>query len=256
MTGRTEQTVADETMEDEIITRNADTSTDEPVTSADEHSAVDENASATGTEQEATADVDHPDIAKPFRASDSDHTDGVDSESSSDTTMQHGSGTDRGAMIRRRPAAVAAVVIVALVIATVWSVLRYRGDAALSDADREVGPAAADAAAAVLSYKPDTVAADLARAHSHLTGDFATYFDKLGSEVVIPAANARHMSSTATVTATSVVSADSQHAVALVFVNQVTTADDLKQPTTMSSSLRLELVKIGEHWLVDKLDTV
>ncbi|WP_067890412.1 hypothetical protein [Nocardia vaccinii] len=56
--------------------------------------------------------------------------------------------------------------------------------------------------------------------------------------------------------ATAAVSADSGHAVALVFVDQVTTADDLKQPTTMSSSLRPELVKIGEHWLVDKLDTV
>ncbi|WP_169816292.1 hypothetical protein [Nocardia miyunensis] len=100
----------------------------------------------------------------------------------------------------------------------------------LTAADREVGPAAADAAAAVLSYKPDTVTADLARAHSHLTGDFATYFDKLGTDVVVPAATGRHTSSTATVTATSVVSADSGHAVALVFVSQVTTADDLNQP--------------------------
>ncbi|MFF3571055.1 hypothetical protein [Nocardia jiangxiensis] len=256
MTGRTEQTVADTTVEDEIITRNADTSTDEPVTSADEYLAEGENASATSTERETTAEANHPATTKPFHASDSERADGADAESSSDATVQRRSGTDRQAITRRRPAAVAAVVIVALVIATVWSVLQSRGDAALSDADREVGPAAADAAAAVLSYKPDTVAADLARAHSHLTGDFATYFDKLGSEVVIPAANARHMSSTATVTATSVVSADSEHAVALVFVDQVTTADDLKQPTTMSSSLRLELVKIGEHWLVDKLDTV
>ncbi|MBY8859382.1 hypothetical protein K7711_23135 [Nocardia sp. CA2R105] len=246
----------DKAVEDEIITRNADTV--EPATSesADEGPSGDENVSATTTERETRGDADRPITAKPLRANDSEQADSADAESFSDATAQHRSGIDRGAMIRRWPAAAAAVVIVTLAIATVWSVLQFRGDAALSDADREVGPAAADAAAAVLSYEPDTVAADLARAHSHLTGDFATYFDKLGSEVVIPAANARHMSSTATVTATSVVSADSEHAVALVFVNQVTTADDLKQPTTMSSSLRLELVKIGEHWLVDKLDTV
>lgn len=157
---------------------------------------------------------------------------------------------------RRWPIAVSAVITVALVIATVWSILLYRNDTARTAADREAGPAAADATTAVLSYKPTTVTADLARARSHLSGDFATYFDKLSTDVVLPAATQRHMSSTATVTATSVISANSGTAVALVFVNQITTADDLKQPTTISSSLRLELHKIGGRWLVTKLDTV
>lgn len=159
-------------------------------------------------------------------------------------------------LVRRCLVAVVVVITAALVVTTAWSVVRHRDDAAVTSADREAGPAAADAAAAILTYKPATVTADLARARSHLSGDFATYFDKLGTEVVLPAATTRHMSSTATVTATSVVSASSDHAVALVFVNQMTTADDLKQPTTMSSSLRLELHKIGGHWLVTKLDTV
>ncbi|MQY21771.1 hypothetical protein [Nocardia macrotermitis] len=196
-------------------------------------------------------------------ATDNSTTDNAGSQDNSEPVRETASplgesGTDiaptsRRGMLRHWPAA---LVVVALVITTVWSILQYRHDTELTAADREVGPAAADAAAAVLSYKPATVAADLARAHSHLTGDFAGYFEKLGTDVVIPAANGRHMSSTATVTATSVVSADSGHAVALVFVNQTTTADDLAQPTTMSSSLRLELVKVGEHWLVSKLDTV
>ncbi|WP_216892966.1 hypothetical protein [Nocardia alni] len=157
---------------------------------------------------------------------------------------------------RRWPITLIAVITVALAITMLWSIVQYRDDAALATANREAGPAAADAATAILSYKPATVTADLARARSHLSGDFATYFDKLGTDVVLPAATQRHMSSTATVTATSVVSANSNAAVALVFVNQVTTADDLKQPTTISSSLRLELHKIDGHWLVTKLDTV
>ncbi|MBB5917820.1 Mce-associated membrane protein [Nocardia transvalensis] len=159
-------------------------------------------------------------------------------------------------LLRRARIPVLVLVTAALVITTAWSLVRYREDAARASAEGEVGRAAADAAAAVLSYRPDTVADDLARARTHLGGDFATYFDELGTEVVRPAATGRHMSSTATVTATSVVSADTDHAVALVFVSQATTADDLKQPTTMSSALRLELRKSGSRWLVTKLDTV
>ncbi|MET7770575.1 hypothetical protein [Nocardia sp. NPDC005366] len=151
---------------------------------------------------------------------------------------------------------VAAVVLIASITATAWLAVTYRTDRAHDAAYAEAGPAAATAAAAVLSYAPDTVTDDLARARSHLTGDFAAYFDRLGTDVVLPAARQRHMRSEATVTASSVVSATSDHAVALVFLSQVTTADDLARPTTVSSTLRLELTKVGHHWLVTELDSV
>ena len=141
-------------------------------------------------------------------------------------------------------------------ISTSWLGLIHRSDLVEADARAAVAPAAAATAAAVLTYQPDTVTDDLARARSHLSGEFATYFGKLGTDVVVPAAQQRHMSSTATVTATSVISADTAHAVALVFVNQVTTAADQQQPTATSSSLRLRLERIDGQWLVTALDSV
>ncbi|MEV5837672.1 hypothetical protein [Nocardia sp. NPDC052112] len=146
--------------------------------------------------------------------------------------------------------------LVGLAVSTSWLGVICRNDRAQADARAGVALAAADAATAVLTYHPDTVTDDLARARTHLSGDFATYFGKLGTDVVVPAARQRQMSSTATVTATSVVSADTAHAVALVFVNQVTTATDQQQPTATSSSLRLQLDWIDGRWLVTKLDTV
>jgi len=157
---------------------------------------------------------------------------------------------------RRWSLVTAATLTTCLAAATAWFGFGYHSDKAISAAQDQAGPAAAEAVAAILSYRPDTVAADLARARSHLGGDFAGYFDKLGTDVVTPAATRRHMSSKATVTATSVVSADVQRAVALVFVDQLTTADDLAQPTTTSSSLRLELRRTDGRWLVTELDTL
>lgn len=164
---------------------------------------------------------------------------------------------NRSSRLRRRWRGICiGLVVTGLAVSTSWLGLIHRGDAAAAEARETVAPAAAEAARAVLSYKPDTVTDDLARARSHLYGDFASYFSRLGTDVVIPAAQQRHMSSTATVTATSVASADRTEAVALVFVNQVTTSADQQQPTVTSSSLRLRLVRVDGRWLVTELDTV
>ncbi|GAA5056025.1 hypothetical protein [Nocardia callitridis] len=148
------------------------------------------------------------------------------------------------------------VVVLALIATTATLAVFRHTDTQTAHAYADAASAARDATAAILSYRPDTVADDLAEARTHLTGEFATYFDRLGTEVVLPAARQRHMSTTATVSATSVVSATDDHAVALVFANQSTTADDLPQPKTLSSSLRVELRKVDGTWLVSKFDPV
>lgn len=140
--------------------------------------------------------------------------------------------------------------------ATAMTTITHRHDADLAQARSEVASSAADGAVAILSYRPDTVDADVARATTLLTGDFLDYYSSFGRDVVAPAAKDRGITSTVSVSGTSVVSASADDAVALVFVNQNVTSKDAPTPTTGSTSLRIELTRVGDAWLVSKLDPV
>ena len=80
--------------------------------------------------------------------------------------------------------------------------------------------AAKDSTIALLSYKPDTVEQQLGAARDLLTGDFRDSYTSLTNDVVIPGAKQKQISAVATVPAMASVSADPNHAVVLVFVNQ------------------------------------
>ena len=122
------------------------------------------------------------------------------------------------------------------------------------DASAAVAQAAKDGAVSILSYKPDTVDSDLAKAKPLLTGDFLDYYNNFTATVVAPASKEKKVATTATVPAVSVVSVDGSHAVVLAFVNQTTTTGDAPQSTDSASSVRIELTKVDGHWLIDKFD--
>ena len=100
--------------------------------------------------------------------------------------------------------------------------------------------AARDAATAMLSYKTDTVERDLNAARDRLTGSFLAEFTKLVNEVVIPGSKEKKISAVAQVPAAASVSATPNHAVTLVFVNQVVTIGK-DAPTNTASSVRVTL---------------
>ena len=58
----------------------------------------------------------------------------------------------------------------------------------------------------------------------------------------------------ATVPAMASASANSNHAVVLVFVNQTVVGQDA--PTDTASSVRVTLDKVGGRWLISKFDPV
>lgn len=101
----------------------------------------------------------------------------------------------------------------------------------------------------MLTYKPDTVDADLTAPRARLVGKFRDSYTSLTNDVVIPGAKKEKVSAVATVPAAAVVAASADHAVVLVFVNQVTVVG-AQAPTDTASRVKVTLEKVGDQWLV------
>ena len=114
---------------------------------------------------------------------------------------------------------------------------------------------AKDSTSALLSYTPDKVEQQLGDAQSLLTGEFKDSYGELITNVVIPGAQQQQISAVATVPAAASVSAESNHAVVLVFVNQTVVVGG-DPPTDTASSVRVTLDKVGDKWLISAFDPV
>lgn len=131
-------------------------------------------------------------------------------------------------------------------------------DASVRDAgDARTGSvqSAKDSTVAILSYRSDTVEKDLGAARDRLTGTFRDSYSALIRDVVIPGAEQRQISTVATTPAAASVSADPDHAVVIVFVNQATTMGT-DAPTDTASTVRVALDKVDGRWLVSKFDPI
>ncbi|GBG40118.1 hypothetical protein [Mycobacterium montefiorense] len=115
--------------------------------------------------------------------------------------------------------------------------------------------AASEDAAALLSYRADSVDKDLGAARERLTGEFKDAYTALIHEVVIPGAKEKRISSVAKVSAASSVSAAADHAVALLFVNQTVTIGG-GSPTDTQPVIKVTLDKVNGRWLVARFDPV
>ena len=117
--------------------------------------------------------------------------------------------------------------------------------------------AAKDTTIKMLSYKPDSVEQQLNDARGLLTGDFRDQYTSLINDVVIPGAKQKQITAVASVPedGAASVSAEPNHAVVLVFVNQTVVVGQ-DAPTDTASSVRVTLDKVGDHWLISKFDPV
>jgi Mce-associated membrane protein len=115
--------------------------------------------------------------------------------------------------------------------------------------------AAKDTTTKMLSYKPDSVEQQLNDARNLLIGDFRDQYTSLINDVVIPGAKEKQISAVASVPAAASVSAEPNHAVVLVFVNQTVVVGQ-DAPTDTASSVRVTLDKVGDRWLISKFDPV
>jgi len=153
--------------------------------------------------------------------------------------------------------AYAALPALALILALVTGSLKFI-DSSASDADNaraESLQAAKAGTIALLSYQPDTVEQQLTDARKLLTGEFLTSYTSLTNDVVIPGAKQKQISAVAAVPSAASVSADQEHAVVLVFVDQTVVVGQ-DAPTSTASSVRLTMEKIGDKWLISKFEPV
>ena len=145
----------------------------------------------------------------------------------------------------------------ALLLAAAAGFLKWQDNSIREDeiARIESVQAAKDSTIALLSYKPDTVEQQLGAARDLLTGDFRDSYAALTNDVVIPGAKEKQISALASIPAAASVSAEPNHAVVLLFVNQsVVVGTDT--PTDTASSVRVALDKVDGRWLISKFDPV
>jgi Mce-associated membrane protein len=133
--------------------------------------------------------------------------------------------------------------------------LKYQ-DGSVSDAQTAAMSsvqAATEGTIALLSYNPDTVQTTLTAARDRLTGPFRDSYTSLTNDVVIPGAQEKKISATATVPAASSVAANENHAVVLVFVDQsVIVGNDAASAT--ASAVQVTLDMTGDRWLISGFD--
>lgn len=115
--------------------------------------------------------------------------------------------------------------------------------------------AARDSAMAMLAYAPDTAEKDLMAARDRLTGTFLDSYTELVKNIVIPGSREKKISSVVQVPAAGSVTAKSDHAVVLLFIDQATTVGKEK-PTDTTSSVRVTLDRVGERWLVSNFEPI
>ena len=121
----------------------------------------------------------------------------------------------------------------ALLLAAAAGFLKWQDNSIREDeiARIESVQAAKDSTIALLSYKPDTVEQQLGAARDLLTGDFRDSYTALTNDVVIPGAKEKQISALASIPAAASVSAEPNHAVVLLFVNQTWSSAPTHPPT-------------------------
>jgi Mce-associated membrane protein len=145
----------------------------------------------------------------------------------------------------------------ALILAMTAGFMKWQ-DSSVRDSDfaaAESVQAAKDSTVALLSYKPDTVERDLTDARNRTTGAFRDSYTDLTEKVVIPGSKQKQIAATVTIPAATSMSADLNHAVVLVMVNQAVTMGK-DNPSNSESSIRVTMDKVGGRWLVSGFDPV
>ncbi len=157
-------------------------------------------------------------------------------------------------------AGVVALLAVAAVVVAVVLGLQVRTEARVADA-REQAPAAAERAAkAIFAYNYQDMPADLARAKPYLTDSFAKEFtknfhllEKQADGTPGPAIETKTVVKS-DVPATSVVDAEDGVVRVLAYVNLTSTRPG-RDPQIFQNRVTMKMVKDGDRWLVDKVDT-
>lgn len=199
---------------------------------------------------EASASVDYEEGADVC-----DEAEAADQADDAETAQAQ--GQPRRRLARKRVLAYGVLPALAMILTVGAAYLKWQDrSAALSQvAGHQSTQAATDSVIAMLSYRPDTVDKDLLAAGNRLNGKFRDEYTQLINDVVIPGAKEKKISAVAKVPAAASVSANANHAVVLVFVDQTITIGD-DAPTDNASTVRVTLDKVRDRWLISEFTPI
>lgn len=156
-----------------------------------------------------------------------------------------------GTRARTVALAAGAVVATVLVVAALLLILADRRSAETDLLAAEAVVAAETAALAVVDYRPETVAEDLAAAEALLTSPFLDTFRQQSRDVTVPRATAGQVTSGARSAGAALTSADMDSAVVVVYLDRHTVdADEI--PRVLQTVVEVGLVRQGDRWLVSE----
>lgn len=157
---------------------------------------------------------------------------------------------------KRTSVTVALAVVTALVIGLAGWMFWLDHQATATDRARRDGLAASvTAAQTILSYDHRRIDADIAAATRLATGKFRTdYADT--SKTLVPVAKQYRAVVKATVKASSVVRADPDRVVTLLFVDQATQSTRVQGTKVDLARVRVTMVKSGDAWRVSQVEAL
>lgn len=188
-----------------------------------------------------------------------DDEDGDATEQSAESAESDGRANGlRGALKDRLvPILLGVALVASAALASVVYFTLYRPDQQTgTKAADSVVQAATDGTVALLSYAPDSLDQDFAKAKSHLTGDFLSYYDDFTTKIVKPAAEQKKVKTNAKVVQGAAVEVKPESAVVLLFINQTTTSQEIPDGSYAVSSVKVGMNKIDGNWLISSFDPV
>ncbi|HWH27825.1 MAG TPA: hypothetical protein VNU26_02485, partial [Mycobacteriales bacterium] len=146
--------------------------------------------------------------------------------------------------------AVGAAVAVVLLALIGWLGWQLREQAQADQAREESLEAARDAARVLFSYSHESLEDDFQAGLDVATGEFREEYERTTREVVQPVAEQYDAVVEAEVVEASIVSAEPDRAVALVFLNQTATNTRIEGPRIDQSRVRMVLREVDGEWRV------
>jgi Mce-associated membrane protein len=147
-----------------------------------------------------------------------------------------------------------AALVVALAVLGVLVGLSLRDPGAQQSAQRAAASQARTSVEQMLSYNYKTIDKQAAQIETLLTGSFRSEFTKAMDTDIKPLAVKNQTVVQARVSDVGVMSATPTTVKVLVFVNQAKVGADQKQPAVDQNRVIATMTKVGDKWLVSKVD--
>lgn len=178
------------------------------------------------------------------------------------TTEDEPTGTPENPRRRSSAVPVLGLLVAALVVTSGFLGWQLRETDHDLDRARKTAQAGEDAAEAarefavlVATYSPRTLDDDFTNVLDHTTGEFRDEYESASSKLRKSILRLEG-SSTGTVHAVGVVSAEEDRAEVVVFLDQIVRNAGIQRPRTDRTRMRLTLVREAGEWLVSELELV